>query len=44
MTAGVERVFVSEIAVEELKGTILGLQSTIAGIALLPASLITGFF
>jgi len=42
MTAGVERAFVSEIAPENLKGTLLGLHSTIAGIALLPASIIAG--
>ncbi|MDD3036207.1 MAG: MFS transporter, partial [Candidatus Saccharimonadaceae bacterium] len=43
MTVGVERAFVSEIAPKELKGTMLGLQSTIVGIALLPASIIAGF-
>lgn len=42
MTAGVERAFVSEIAPKELKGTMLGLHSTIVGIALLPASVIAG--
>jgi len=42
MVAGVERAFVAEIAPPELKGTMLGLQSTVAGIALLPASVITG--
>lgn len=42
MIAGVERAFVAEIAPNELKGTILGLQSTVAGIALLPASVMTG--
>jgi len=42
MTAGVERAFIAEIAPPDLKGTMLGLQSTIAGIALLPASMITG--
>jgi MFS family permease len=42
MTAGVERAFVAEIAPVELRGTMLGLQSTVAGIALLPASIITG--
>ena len=42
MIAGVERAFVAEIAPAELKGTMLGLQSTVAGIALLPASVITG--
>lgn len=43
MITGVERAFVAEISPKELKGTMLGLQSTVAGIALLPASLITGF-
>ncbi|MCL2150058.1 MAG: MFS transporter [Dehalococcoidia bacterium] len=42
MIAGVERAFVAEISPTELKGTMLGLQSTIAGIALLPASIIAG--
>lgn len=42
MTAGVERAFISEIAPAELKGTMLGLQSTLAGIALLPASVVAG--
>ncbi|MCL2757207.1 MAG: MFS transporter [Coriobacteriia bacterium] len=42
MVTGVERAFVAEIAPPELKGTMLGLQATIAGIALLPASIITG--
>jgi len=42
MTAGVERAFISEIAPKELKGTMLGLHSTLAGIALLPASVIAG--
>jgi MFS family permease len=42
MTAGVERAFVSEIAPKELKGTMLGLHSTIVGVALLPASVIAG--
>lgn len=42
MTAGVERAFIAEIAPPELKGTMLGLHSTLAGIALLPASIIAG--
>jgi MFS family permease len=42
MIAGVERAFVAEISPPELKGTMLGLHSTIAGIALLPASVIAG--
>ena len=42
MIAGVERAYVAEIAPEDLRGTMLGLQSTVAGVALLPASLIAG--
>lgn len=42
MIAGVERAFVAEISPPELKGTMLGLQSTITGIALLPASVVAG--
>lgn len=43
MTAGVERALIAEISPRELKGTMLGLHSTISGIALLPASVICGF-
>jgi len=39
---GVERAFIAEISPQYLKGTMLGLQSTIVGIALLPASTIAG--
>ena len=42
MITGVERAFVAEVAPPDLKGTMLGLQSTLAGIALLPASVIAG--
>ena len=42
MTAGVERAFIAEISPASLKGTMLGLHSTLAGIALLPASVIAG--
>jgi MFS family permease len=42
MITGVERAFVAEIAPAELKGTMLGLHSTVSGIALLPASVIAG--
>ncbi len=41
-TAGAERAFIAELAPRELKGTVLGLHSTIVGIALFPASLIAG--
>lgn len=42
MIAGVERAFIAEISPKELKGTMLGLHSTIVGVALLPASVIAG--
>lgn len=42
MISGVERAFVAEIAPPALKGTMLGLHSTVTGIALLPASVIAG--
>ena len=42
MVAGVERAFIAEIAPPDLKGTMLGLHSTVVGIALLPASVIAG--
>lgn len=42
LTAGVERAFIAEIAPKELKGTLLGLHSTLVGIALFPASLVAG--
>lgn len=43
MTVGVERALVAEITPYELRGTMLGLQATIQGIALLPASTVCGF-
>jgi MFS family permease len=42
LTAGVERAFIAEISHPDLKGTMLGLHSTITGIALFPASVIAG--
>lgn len=42
MIAGVERAFIAEISPKALKGTMLGLHSTLVGIALLPASGIAG--
>jgi len=42
MISGVERAYVSEIAPSHLKGTVLGLHATIAGLALLPASIVAG--
>ena len=43
MITGVERAYIAEISPKDLKGTMLGLHSTIVGAALLPASLIAGF-
>lgn len=43
MISGAERAFVAEISPPELKGTMLGLHSTVTGVALLPASIIAGF-
>ena len=43
MITGVERAFVAEISPIDLKGTMLGLHSTVVGVALLPASIIAGF-
>ena len=42
MVSGVEKAFISEIAPKDLKGTMLGLHSTLVGIALFPASVIAG--
>ena len=42
MITGVERAFIAEISPPGLKGTMFGLHSTVAGIALLPASVIAG--
>lgn len=42
MITGVERAYIAEISPSDLKGTMLGLHSTLVGIALLPASLIAG--
>lgn len=42
MVTGVERAFIAEIAPANLKGTMLGLHSTLVGVALLPASVIAG--
>ncbi len=39
---GAEKAFITEISPKELKGTLLGLHSTLVGIALLPASVIAG--
>ncbi|MBS4015446.1 MAG: MFS transporter [Candidatus Latescibacteria bacterium] len=41
-TEGVEKAFVSDIAPENLRGTLIGLHATLIGIGLLPASLIAG--
>lgn len=42
MIAGVERAFIAEISPTNLRGTMLGLHSTIVGVALFPASAIAG--
>ena len=42
MITGVERAYIAEISPSDLKGTLLGIHSTLVGIALLPASLIAG--
>ncbi len=42
MVSGVERAFIAEISPKELKGTMLGLHSTLVGVALLPASILAG--
>ena len=42
MISGAERAFVAEIAPSELKGTMLGLKSAVAGVALLPANVLAG--
>jgi len=42
MITGVERAFVAEMSPPNLKGTMLGLHSTVVGVALLPASMIAG--
>jgi MFS family permease len=41
-TEGIEKAFVSDIAPQELRGTLIGLHATLVGIGLLPASLIAG--
>ncbi len=43
LTDGVEKSLVSQIAPDELKGSMLGLHATLVGLGLLPASIITGF-
>lgn len=43
MVTGVERAFIAEISPVRWKGTMLGLLSTLVGIALLPASIVAGF-
>ena len=42
LTTGAERAMITEIAPSALKGTMLGLQATIVGVALFPASVIAG--
>ena len=42
MISGAERAFIAEIAPPEMKGTVLGLKSTIAGVLLLPSNILAG--
>lgn len=42
LITGVERAYISEIAPQELRGTLLGLHGTIIGLTLFPASMIAG--
>jgi len=42
LTEGVEKALVSDIAPQELRGTLIGLHATLVGIGLLPASLLAG--
>lgn len=42
LITGVERAYISEIAAQEIRGTLLGLHGTIIGLTLFPASLIAG--
>ena len=42
MIAGVERAFIAEISPKDMKGTMLGLHSTVVGMMLFPASAIAG--
>jgi MFS family permease len=41
-TEGIEKAFVSDIASQEMRGTLIGLHATLVGIGLLPASFIAG--
>jgi MFS family permease len=43
LTEGVEKAFVSEIAPQDLRATLIGLHATFTGVGLLPASLFAGF-
>lgn len=42
LVTGAEKALISEIAPKHLKGTMLGLHSTLVGVALLPASILAG--
>jgi len=43
ITDGVERAFIADMTPEHIRGTAYGIYHTLTGIALLPASLLTGF-
>lgn len=42
LNSGAERAFIAEVSPSELKGTMLGMQATLTGLGLLPASIIAG--
>jgi MFS family permease len=44
LTAGIEKAYISDLSPDNQKATALGLHSLITGVALLPSSLISGFF
>lgn len=41
-TEGIEKAYISDIAPQELRGTLIGLHATLIGVGLLPASIIAG--
>jgi len=41
-TEGVEKAFISEVAPEQVRGTMIGLHATLVGIGLFPASFLAG--
>jgi len=43
-TQGVEKAFIADLAPENLRGTLMGMHSTLVGVGLFPASLLAGIF